>query len=685
MTTRLAALEDESAKLDSEWRRADRRATDRVGLLGRQGDLETIQEDLQTRREALAKNLGLDPTRLVAEMVDLARMLIELRDAQVAFEEANAECEELRSEINACLEAIASFLETAGEARPGDGVEARARFDSLNQRNGLLQDATKREATARQSCERIDGDLASLASSKAEIFETLALSIDDGPGLTRLLDDLETYRALVLEMRDQNGAIKRAVSDLEARNDGALADMEIEDLEKQREILEAKSQKLDVLNQEIGSIETRSSDARSGHELEDAIATRDKAVTALRDKRDELLDAKTATFLLAEVQSEHETHQSPRVLKRAMERFKAFTHQRYELRIDPKDNGSFNAVDQETGQGHKLSELSDGTRAQLILAARLAFAEDVGHGADLPLFLDEALDHSDPERFHAIACSLARMTADEGRQVFYLTNDPNDIDAFGRAFVDEGCNEPHTIDLADICTKAASIPDESALHAPKLRPVLSPEGLTVEAYGKAIEVAPLDPRGDILGHPVYYLLRDDLPLLYTILQARLSTIGQCRNLLAGVSKLAQEVKAHGPIGASLAKRIDLFENFCLAWREGRGKLVGRIEIEASDAVSSKFIDSVVEIAGELEGDAQQLITALRDRSDDRLSGFRANATVKAEQFFIDQGCIDPRPVLGEEQLVERAISTPAANELTAKLASELTALWWTLCEQAAGR
>lgn len=76
---------------------------------------------------------------------------------------------------------------------------------------------------------------------------------------------------------------------------------------------------------------------------------------------------------------------------------------------------------------------------------------------------------------------------------------------------------------------------------------------------------------------------------------------------------------------------------------------------------------------------------LRERNDDRLSGFRANATVKLEQFFIDQDHIDPRPVRGEEQLVERAISTPAADLLTAKRASELTALWWALCEQTAGR
>ena len=91
---------------------------------------------------------------------------------------------------------------------------------------------------------------------------------------------------------------------------------------------------------------------------------------------------------------------------------------------------------------------------------------------------------------------------------------------------------------------------------------------------------------------------------------------------------------------------------------------------------------MVEIAGELSGDAKRLIAALQDRKDERLSGFHRSATTKLEKFLLDHGCIDTRPQLGEEQLIERAISTPAANLLTAKRASELTGLWWTLCEQA---
>ncbi len=35
---------------------------------------------------------------------------------------------------------------------------------------------------------------------------------------------------------------------------------------------------------------------------------------------------------------------------------------------------------------------------------------------------------SDPSRFHAIAGSLGRIARDHGRQIFYLTSDPHDVE-----------------------------------------------------------------------------------------------------------------------------------------------------------------------------------------------------------------------------------------------------------------
>ena len=78
-------------------------------------------------------------------------------------------------------------------------------------------------------------------------------------------------------------------------------------------------------------------------------------------------------------------------------------------------------------------------------AAHLAFADEAEQGVRLPLFLDEALDQSDPVRFEAIARSLARMVEDEGRQLFYLTSDPTDMRRIQEALDKEGCAAARTI------------------------------------------------------------------------------------------------------------------------------------------------------------------------------------------------------------------------------------------------
>ena len=118
-----------------------------------------------------------------------------------------------------------------------------------------------------------------------------------------------------------------------------------------------------------------------------------------------------------------EQTQLPRVFERARNHFSEFTHHNYELRLSKEAmSPRLFAVDLSSGEGRELDELSDGTRAQLLLAARITFAEEVEHGQVLPLFLDEALDQSDPARFVAIVRGLGRVAEDQGRQIFYLTS-----------------------------------------------------------------------------------------------------------------------------------------------------------------------------------------------------------------------------------------------------------------------
>ena len=86
--------------------------------------------------------------------------------------------------------------------------------------------------------------------------------------------------------------------------------------------------------------------------------------------------AAAGRLLLDAVRREHETIQMPRVLERARGLFAAFTHGAYELRVAAEDAASFVAIEAATGAGRAPDALSDGTRVQLLLAARLAFAEE---------------------------------------------------------------------------------------------------------------------------------------------------------------------------------------------------------------------------------------------------------------------------------------------------------------------
>ncbi len=678
----LNQLEDELAKHDANEKRARDRGVERGQLEETLNGLDERVQDLESRRGVLFARLRLDSMRPDIEMVDLARALDASRAAHVEAKRATAELEELEEQHSQQLERIAAPLEKLGERAPTDGASSRAGVHSLEDRDRALRSAAAEESREGKNLDRLDREINGLEADKSEIFQLAGIETNDRGELMRLLSHLARYRELVDEIAKLVVVIERDESSLETAGEAALAGISIALLEEEQSNLKRKSENRQDLDRRIVEIRLQAENAREGRVLEDAIAKKSSAMSALRDRRDEALAALAGKSLVERVRLEHETNQMPRVLERARSRFASFTHHRYKLDVSPNGGGSFVAVDAKSGEGLSPDKLSDGTRAQLILAARLAFAEEAERGADLPLFLDEAMDHSDPERFHAIALSLAQMVREEGRQIFYLTNDPTDIERFGSAFEELGCRKPKRLDLAEVRGQAASVDRRAALRVARLPVVPSPANQDPESYGLAIGVSPLDPSRDALGQHLYYVLRDDLPLLHEFLEARIESVGQCLNVLKGGSALARSVATGSEVGAGLAARIELLEIFCLARREGRGAPIGRLELEESDKVTQKYLDAVIDVASELSGDARQLIAALRERKDSRLSGFRSKSADELEQFFVEHGQLDDKPILSEAEIIERAVGTPASNRLSPKVAAELVHQWWRLSHQA---
>jgi uncharacterized protein YhaN len=678
----LNQLEDELAKYDANEKRARDRGVERGQLEETLNGLGQRLHDLESRRGILFTRLGLDSMRPDVEMVDLARALDASRAAHVEEKRAAAHLDELEEHHSRQLEGIATSFEKLGERAPTDGASARAGVHSLEGRDRALRGARADESREGKNRERLDREIDGLEADKSEIFHIAGIETNDRAELTRRLSHRGRYRELVDEVAKLAVVIERDESSLDAAGEAALAGSSIALLQEEQANLERKSENRKDLDRQIVEIRLQAESARRGRVLEDAIAKKSSAMSALRDRRDEALAALAGKSLVESVRLEHETNQMPRVLERARSRFASFTHHRYELEVSPNDGGSFVAVDAKSGEGLSPDKLSDGTRAQLILGARLAFAEEAERGADLPLFLDEAMDHSDPERFHAIAISLAQMVGEEGRQVFYLTNDPTDIGRFESAFEEAGCDKPKLLDLAEIRGQAASVDGRETLRVAPLPVVQHPVDRDAESYGLAIGVSPLDPNRDALGQHLYYVLRDDLSLLHEFLEARIESVGQCLNVLKRGSALAKSVVTGSEIGAGLAARIELLEIFCLAWREGRGMPIGRLELEESGKVTEKYLDPVIEVASELNGDARQLIAALRERKDSRLSGFRSKSADELEQFFVDHGQLDDKPILSEAEIIERAVGTSASNRLSPKVAAELVHQWWRLSHQA---
>jgi hypothetical protein len=300
--------------------------------------------------------------------------------------------------------------------------------------------------------------------------------------------------------------------------------------------------------------------------------------------------------------------------------------------------------------GKSPAELSDATRVQLLLAARLAFASQVDRTARLPLFLDEVLTTTDPERFVAVTRSLLLFARDEGRQTVYLTANPADVVQWNRVLEGEGCAPATAIELADLRAMASGVGTRSDLEVPPLAEVPVPAGTDAESYGELLKV----PRVDLLGPPtalhLFHLLRDDLDLLYRLLVSRVRTVGQWRRLADGGGGATL-------VGIDAAARIsalaDVAEAFFDASRVGRCRPIDTGVLRDA-GVSEVWIDKLQSLLDELGGDPARLLAALESTRDDpRTKGFRANVRERLRQHLVQHGYLDERDPLDEAAIHAR--------------------------------
>ncbi len=673
--SRLSSLKRETADIEVSMGQARDRELERQRLETELEGLSEPEAALDARRQEIKEELGLNTLPPDAELVDYARALDQLRLARRDDEAAAGKLEALEQRHGGLLSGLAGVLEASGEPELEDGAIAKARIHHLADRNSRLEQALHDERTMTAQIEENAADREAALHSIRRIYAEAGLGEGDLNGLRSLAGSLEGYRELIGEKTRLEGQIDLDRAELAQAGAGEWTESDVPSLERLKDEFSDLETRAGELRNEVAEITAGMEEARSGKGMQDLIAVREAARVKLSELRNDALYAKAGGFLMDSVEEEYEHTRMPRVFERARDHFFEFTHHNYKLELG-KDGDAPRLFARESrgGEAQDLDELSDGTRVQLLLAARLAFAEEVEQGKILPLFLDEALDQSDPRRFEAMVRSLGRVARDQGRQIFYLTSDPLDIDRIRDALGKEGCDIAAEIDLGLIRTKAVSVGGPQALRVDPGPTVPAPDGRSPEEYGAALDVPAFRPELGYAAQHFFYVLWDDPDLLYDCLLNGIERAGQWRTV-AGTS-LAERLGSLSISPADITARLDLLKAFCELWLQGRGRTVGREVLEESEALTDRYLDDVVAIARDLEGDAKRLVAALDGNQDPRLRGFRKSNVERLQLYLAETGYLDDRPVLDEDDLRLRAQITPAAGRLPVGIANDCLRRWY---------
>lgn len=617
----------------------------------RQSDLASLRDSvaaLEAQEADLAREVGFDPelaTEAIAWFVHLASELMQAR-AQRA--EVQNRMEGLQEQMQAHLDRVVTVLTQYGAdiEVAADLATVRSHFQALESRVARLRNSGKDHARAVDEVARLARQIHEASQALEDLYRGAGLEPGDRQSLVDYCNQVSEYRQARDEFRKAQVLEQDRLGRLEADSELLALVTSEEETELHRRLTDARERasELEALRDRRSELRAQLDETGRNRDLEKARLAVEQARDDLTDAWNEAMLAEAGQFLLSDVAEEHRTEHQPAVLADARRRLARFTHNRYDLFVG--ENSRIQVRDTIQGFLQPPDHLSTGTRMQLFLAVRLAWTSVQEGGREaLPIFLDEALTTSDPERFDAIVHNLQALVDDEDRQVIYLSAEPSDVGRWERAL---GRSVNH-LDLLE--GKGGELPEKEQYSLAPVEPVPEPGTRLPEDYAVLLGVPPVQPELDAGAIHLFHLTRDDLRLMHDLMEHwRTRQLGELELLLdsnAGAQALPDSDRMR-----QLRARCRIARLWVDLWALGRGKRVDRNVLEASGAVSESFIDAVTEQAEALSGDAEGLIQALRDRS---VTGFRKAKVDELEEWFRDNGYIVDEVPLTPEQREQQTL------------------------------
>lgn len=643
-----------------------------------------LHEDLAVSHEQASRRAGAEDPTLRLDAAELLRRNADCAGALAGRDSALAARDRLAVSLRETLAEAGRPIAGWLHETPADVGSLAAAIKDLTRRRDTHARA---EASRRQARDRLAGLDGRDAETAAEIEALLArLGLPPAPESDDLVRAYDARLASFCQRRDTaldlaaRARVAREELDRFEDQDGGLAHEALawptDSLDVELSTAETTAARQTELHDRIVRIQERLDQARRDTTRDAALLAHDRAREDLTAVRDRVRGNALRRLLLDRVREQHNLNSEPPVLQRARAIFARITAGRYELRVGDAGDAGFFALDTTTRQGLALAQLSDGTRAQLLLAARLAYIQEAERGVTVPLFLDESLTASDPGRFAAVGGSVLDLIEQEGRQVFYLTCDPADVAAWQELLAARGLPPAPVVDLARIRGLAAAAPAER-LRLPVREPAPAPTpGEDPADYAARLGgVAGLDRFAPPDAAHLLHLLRDDLALLHRLLAGRVERVGQlgpCAPALLAAGLLTPAQRD------ALDARARALAAFLEAAAVGHGRPVPPGALTAADLSKSSKLPQIEDLLArqDIGGDARRLVAAL-ERGD--IPRLQQRTQDEVLCWLRDQGhLVDDAPLAGDavrQRVLRAAEADLAAGRLDLPVLNGLIDAW----------
>jgi len=658
----------------------DGKATERISqrLKACKVSLEQLQErmdSLNSEREKWINKLQAAPGFPQDNSNDFSSLYWFLSHVKT-WQEANTQrlifetqFNETRTQFAIELEKINALFVQSNLTAASDVISAKATFHTLKSEEKIRKEQDQIIERNNELILEQEGSKLRDEKKLSEIYQAIEVDEKDKNSIQELIKQLDDFKKIDQDHHAANQAYLKQEGLLHAHSlfeehQQEINDLAIDEAKEKANKNKVESEKLEGINKEITKIETLIQDKKKGHELENILTEKEEHLDALHQLYENNLASTTGDLIISELRKETQNKNRPEVFQRANEIFSKITLGRYNLKLNEKDNVSFEAIDNVLNRSYNLSELSTGTRVQLLLAVRLAYVETVESSIKLPLLADELLANSDDERAKAIIEALIEISR-EGRQVFYFTAQADEVGKW-QAHLKLTELEHKTIQLNNKGNENFSS-GEFKLDLSNFslsQEVPAPKGEDHREYGQLLSFQAFNMLTQNSSElPLWYLI-EDVDLLYAALDRGIKSWGQLESYFKNNGKIQNFDERKFD---QFSRRIEVLNRFQELHRIGRSFPIDRTVLQNSGAITTSFIEKVSEKLNELNGDPKKLLNALRNSEIPR---FRADSADELEQYLLNEGFIDDKEIMNSEDILIRMQALISNTESDHQMESE---------------